>query len=113
MKNVTKINQLVFAAITAILFVSVVACTEELVIPTTDLLSKDLKISFRTDGPVSNEVIKQKVSVRDNIPIVQILTCSYYGQTLQGYWEYHLTTQYNGPKIYTVTQIIGDVSDGF
>lgn len=113
MKNVMKIKQLIFVAFMSILFISVSGCTEDQVIPASDFLSKDLKISFRADGPVSNEGIKQKVSDRDNIPLVQILTCSYNGQTTQGYWEYHLTTLYNGPKIYTVTKIIGDTNDGF
>ncbi len=108
-----KIKQLIFVAYIAILYISASGCTEDQVTPASDFPSKDLNISFRSDGPVSSGIIKQKVSDRDNIPLVQILTCSYYGQTTQGYWEYHLTTQYDGPKIYTVTNIIGDVNDGF
>ena len=113
MKNAFTFKQLLLAALVAIFFVSVSACTEEQVLPASDLTPRDLQISNRSDGPVSPEVIKQKVSTRDQIPLVQILTCYYYGQTSQGYWEYHLTTQYNGPKIYTVTKIIGDVNEGF
>ncbi|MGB4846489.1 MAG: hypothetical protein WBP41_01150, partial [Saprospiraceae bacterium] len=82
------------------------------VVPNAEMASIDLKILNRTEGPVSSTLIKQKVSTRDNIPLSQILTCSYYGQTILGYWEYHLTTQYDGPKLYMVTKIIGDDCEG-
>jgi len=113
MKIVFKFSSLFCGFLLAILLISFNACSEDLAIPNAELTSDDLQITSRADGPVSNDIIKQKVSARDNIPLAQILTCSYYGQTTQGYWEYHLTTQYNGPKIYTVTKIIGDVNDGF
>ncbi|MEP7198149.1 MAG: hypothetical protein ABI851_16645 [Saprospiraceae bacterium] len=112
MKNVFNFNPSFFAILVAFLLLSVSACTEEQVIPSSELLSNDMEITIRTDGPVSTTLVKQKVAVRDNIPLSQILTCTYYGQTSQGYWEYHLTTQYNGPKIYIVTKIIGDDAEG-
>ncbi|MEP7198143.1 MAG: hypothetical protein ABI851_16615 [Saprospiraceae bacterium] len=112
MKNTFNFSSLCFGTFLSIIFLSFFACSEDLVVPNGELISSDLQISSRTEGPVSTELIKQKVSVRDNIPLVQILTCTYYGQTAQGYWEYRLTTQYNGPKIYTVTKIIGDEVDG-
>ncbi|HZV70199.1 MAG TPA: hypothetical protein VFG10_11675 [Saprospiraceae bacterium] len=112
MKIVFKFSSLFYGLLLAILLISFNACTEELAIPNAELISEDLLIKSRADGPVSNNLVKQRVSARDNIPIAQILTCSYYGQTTQGYWEYHITTQYNGPKIYIVTKIIGDEFDG-
>ncbi len=113
MKNVFNFSTFFYGILLAILVTSFNACTEELVVPNAEIASNDMQLKNRTDGPVSCTVIKQKVSDRDNIPLSQILTCSYYGQTTQGYWEYHLTTAYNGPKIYTVTSIIGDVNEGF
>ncbi|MGB4847964.1 MAG: hypothetical protein WBP41_08615, partial [Saprospiraceae bacterium] len=111
MKKTSKLIQLAFCSLIVVMLFSFIACNEERVVPEGKV--NDLKISFRTDGPVSLEIIKQKVADRDNIPIYQILTCIYYGQTTQGYWEYHLTTMFDGPKIYTITSIIGDVNDGF
>lgn len=112
MKNVFKFNLSFIALLAAILLLSTPACTEEQVIPSSELLRNDMVIIARSDGPVSSTLVKQKVATRDNIPLSQILTCTYYGQTTQGYWEYHLTTQYNGPKIYIVTKIVGDDAEG-
>ncbi|MBK9982552.1 MAG: hypothetical protein IPP15_09015 [Saprospiraceae bacterium] len=112
MKNVFNFSSFFYGILLAILASSFNACTEELVVPNAEIASKEIRIKSRTDGPVSIELIKQKVSTRDNIPLSQILTCSYYGQTNLGFWEYHLTTQYDGPKIYIVTKIIGDEIEG-
>jgi hypothetical protein len=111
MKKTSKFIQLAVCSLTVIMLFSFIACNEERVIPEAKV--NDLKITFRTDGPVSLEIIKKKVADRDNIPLDQILTCIYFGQTTLGFWEYHLTTMFNGPKIYTITSIIGDVNDGF
>ncbi len=113
MKITFKFTLLQVVFFFSILLMTVSSCSEELAFPTAENQSIDSHITSRTDGPVSTQVIKQKVSVRDNIPLNEILTCYYYGQTDQGYYEYRLTTQYNGPKVYFVTQIIGDINDGF
>lgn len=113
MKISLTINQLLCVAYVMVLLFSSSACTKEQVMPVPDEYNKESPISFRTDGPVNPQLVKMKVSQRDNIPLLQIETCSYYGQTIQGFWEYHLTTTNNGPKIYTVIQIIGDDCDGF
>ncbi|MEO8666744.1 MAG: hypothetical protein ABI462_14730 [Ignavibacteria bacterium] len=113
MKNTFKTNQFLFAAALAVIVLSLSACYEELVLPSTERTSSDLPIITRSDGgSVNPALVKQKVATRDNIPLSQILTCSNFGQTTQGYWEYHLTTQYNGPKIYVVTKIIGEDVEG-
>ncbi len=113
MKNSFKFNQLLYAALLAILFITVNACSEEQVVPVSGQSHKDLQITVRTDGPIGIERIIERVSQRDNIPIDQILTCYYYGQTLQGYYEYRLTTLYNGSKVYIVTEIIGEEYEGY
>ena len=113
MKNSFKFNQLLYAALLAILFLTVNACSEEQVVPVSGQPGNDLQITVRTDGPVAIGKIIERVSKRDNIPIEQFLSCSYYGQTGEGYYEYHLTTLYDGPKIYIVTQIIGDEFEGY
>ena len=95
------------------MFFYISACVEEQIQPSREIIVEGNKIGIRSDGPINIQIIKEKVSERDQIPIDQILTCYYFGQTSQGYWEYHLTTFYNGPKIYTVTQIIGDTTEGF
>jgi len=112
MKKSIKSNQLLFRAFVAILFISFNACTEESIIPGHNQFNQEDKINTRNDGPVYIQIVKLKVASRDNIPIEQILTCFYFGQTTQGYWEYHLTTLYDGPKIYLITQIIGDECEG-
>ncbi len=112
MKNAFKFSQLLFVVLLVFLFLSVSSCYEEQVVPSSEVTSTDLEITIRTDGPISPALVKQKVATRDNIPLIQILTCSYFGQTTQGYWEYHITTLYNGPKIYIVTKIIGDDIEG-
>ncbi|HZV70200.1 MAG TPA: hypothetical protein VFG10_11680 [Saprospiraceae bacterium] len=73
---------------------------------------KDLKITVRNDGTACAATVRESVSKRDNIPVEQILTCYYYGQTTQGYFEYRFTTMYNGPGVYYVG-IIGDCNEGF
>ena len=112
MKNSIKIHKLLRVAFVVILFFSFNACTEEQAMPVSDKTYQELQIKMRTDGPVSIQLIKQKVSNRDHIPIGQILDCYYYGQTSQGYWEYHISTINDGPKIYIVTQIIGEDCEG-
>ena len=112
MKNAIKNNQLLYGALVAILFFSVNACTEEHATPGYNQFNQEGQIKGRTDGPVNIQLVKLKVANRDNIPLEQILTCFYFGQTTQGYWEYHLNTMYDGLKIYIVTQIIGDDFDG-
>lgn len=112
MKNAFKLNLFLLYGFAAILFLSISACHEEQAIPVPDVISHDFQITNRTDGPVNAVLVKQKVATRDNIPLSQILTCTYYGLTSLGFWEYHLTTQCNGPKIYIVTEIIGDDFEG-
>lgn len=111
MKKTPKLTHLAYTLLITVILFTINSCNQEGVTPQVKI--QDSKITVRTEGPVSPEIIKQKVSDRDNIPIEQILTCIYYGQTPQGYWEYHLTTMFDGPKIYTITSIIGDVNDGF
>ena len=114
MKNSIKLNQLVYAALLAIVFISFNACSEEQVVPVTDSSFRDAKINFRSSDPTDQaEAVKVKVSKRDNIPYIEILTSNYYGQTINGYWEYRLTTLHDGNKIFIVTSIIGDDIEGY
>ncbi len=107
-----KIHRFLYVTFVVIQLISFNACTEELVAPMHNTPGKNLLVTARTSGPVSIQLVKLKVSLRDHIPIEEILTCSYIGETTQGFWEYHLTTLNNGPKIYVVTQIIGDDFEG-
>ncbi|MEP6794049.1 MAG: hypothetical protein ABJB16_06965 [Saprospiraceae bacterium] len=113
MKKTNTSYHLFILAALSVLVIFVISCSEPNISPIGNLLDKQEKISVRSDGPLSTDIVKEKVAVRDNIPLSEILTCIYFGQTPEGYWEYHLTTLYDGPKIYFVTQIIGDVNDGF
>ena len=127
MKIPLAIIQILSAAFVVILFISFNACSEEQAMPVPGKPNKDSHITIRTEGsanggsdnggsdnggPVNPQLVKVKVSQRDNIPLAEIETCSYFGQTLQGFWEYRLTTMYNGPKIYTVIEIIADDFEG-
>ena len=75
-----KFSSFCYGILLTIIFLSFNACTEDLVIPNAELNSEDLQITSRTDAPINTEIIKLKVSVRDNIPLAQILTCTYYLQ---------------------------------
>ena len=131
------INQILSSAYVVVLLVLLNGCSEEQVMPVPGEHNKDSHITIRTEasanggsdnggsnnggsnnggsvneGPVNPHLVKVKVSQRDNIPLDQIETCFYYGQTILGFWEYHLTTLYDGPKVYIVIEIIGDDCDG-
>ena len=114
MKISLKLNQLIYAALLAIAFISTNACSEEQVIPIADVSIQDAKINFRGYDPTNRaESVKTNVSIRDHIPLIEILTSYYYGQTPDGYWEYRLTTLHNGNKVFILTAIIGEENEGY
>jgi hypothetical protein len=112
MKRLFSLESFLGVLIVFVLTISFSGCSEEQALPSGDQQVEEVKITFRTIGPVSTSLVKKKVSERDNIPLEEILTCTFTCETPEGFWKYSLTTLNNGPKIYIVTQIIGDDCDG-
>lgn len=103
-----------YAILSVLFFISSYSCTSEYVFPKEAKNNENTRILPRTPDcniDVSQQV-KVKVSERDHILLSEILTCYFYGTTTEGYCEYRLTTQYDGPKVYIVTSIIGDDVEG-
>ncbi len=114
MKNCAISINLAYTSILTIIFMSFIACSEEQVVPVSTSLVTNHQLNFRSLDPTDrSETVKVNVAKRDNIPLIEILTCSYYGQTLNGYWEYKLTTLNNGNKTFILTGIIGDENEGY
>lgn len=111
MKSSTQLqNSIFFIAILISIFSF--SCSEEQVFPELKQEVVEEKLTSRTTGNNCEQCVRIKVSQRDHIPLAQILTCTFYGMTPQGHYEWHLTTIHNGPKIFIVTSIIGDDCEG-
>ena len=114
MKNCSISTHLAYASLLSILVFSIISCAEEQVRPVFSLPTIDHNLNFRGFDPTDRaESVKVNVAKRDNIPLIQILSSYYYGQTLDGFWEYRLTTMSSGNKTFILTGIIGEDNEGY
>lgn len=90
-------------------FITCYGCSQEQEITNTNTVKSETKIGQRTGCTDFADLVKERVSERDHIPLEQIYGCYYYGPYPGGYCEYHCTTFSSGTPIY----IIGDDSEGW
>ena len=110
MENLKIFNSVGHQLILVLFVIFAMACSKEQDTPMQNINNEKIKINQRLGGCTDfGDLVRERVSERDNIPIQSISSCYYYGPYAGGYCEYRCFTSQYGSPVY----IIGDDTEGW